>query len=79
MPQGFQIPEKPLPKTEEECLAELAAVRKKEMEAYRACTSGMPPGPELESKGLHMVMLRERRVRLQCALRDGKYARRKRK
>src|SRR5262245_22520730 len=69
VPQGFLIPEKPLPETEEECSAELAVVKMKQMEAYRACL-GMPPGPEYESRALHMVLLRDRRVKLQCALKE---------
>jgi hypothetical protein len=70
VPQGFEIPEKPLPKTEEECLAELEAVMRKESEVLKTVFSGMPPGPEYESAGLHMVVLRDRRWELECALKE---------
>src|SRR5262249_6235876 len=70
VPQGFEILETPLPETKEECLAELAAVMRKERLVLKAAFSGMRPGPEYESIGLHMVVLRDRRWRLEAALKE---------
>ena len=63
VPQGFEIPEKPLPATEEERLAELAEVRAK-LDQVTAARLASPPGPECESLGHHLLALRHRWVAL---------------
>jgi len=70
MPQGFDIPKKPVPATAEECPAEIVIVKRLEVEAYHLSIS-LPPGQERESAGNAMVFYRDRRWILMCAIRDG--------
>lgn len=63
VPQGLRIPEKPFPATEEERLAELAILRQK-LDQVFAARLAAPPGPEFESLGHEMVMLRDRWIKL---------------
>lgn len=70
VPDGLEIPAKPIPPTKAECLAELAELTELQREAYEARMS-LPPGPECESAGEAMVYYRDRRVRIACAIRDG--------
>jgi hypothetical protein len=69
VPQGFPIPDKPIPTTMAEIEAELARVTELENAAFRASLR-LPPGPEHESQALAMVAYRDRRVMLICALRE---------
>ena len=70
VPQGFTIPDDPIPATAEECRAEMAIVERLEIDAYHLSIS-LPPGQERESAGAAMVHHRDRRWRLMCAIRDG--------
>jgi hypothetical protein len=63
VPQGFQIPEKPLPATEAERLAEIAKVTEELDRVTMACIAS-PPGPECESLAHHMLWLRSRLIAL---------------
>jgi hypothetical protein len=70
VPDGFEIPPKPIPATNAECLAEIDELTELQREAYQIHIS-LPPGPECESAGAAMVFYRDRRVWLACAIRDG--------
>lgn len=70
VPEGLEIPPKPIPATKAECIAEIAALIERQQKAYEASIS-LPPGPERESAGAAMVCNRDRRVRIACAIRDG--------
>lgn len=61
LPRGVDVPEAPMPATEEERLAELAQVREElERVTARALDPSLPDGPERESNGRKMVVLRAR-------------------
>src|SRR5262245_3875074 len=61
-PGGFEIPEKPLPATEEECLAELALVTRLGLEALEVrMRLADVPGPEYESAGYALLAYQSRR------------------
>jgi hypothetical protein len=70
VPEGLEIPPKPIPPTKEDCLAEIAELTELQREAYQTRMS-LPPGPECESAGFAMVYYRDRRIWLACAIRDG--------
>ena len=70
VPQGFLIPEPPLPATDAERRAELVIVTEREHQAYRS-RMRLPPGPESESSGEAMIAYQFLRWRLMAALRDG--------
>lgn len=68
VPQGFLIPEPPLPATDAERRVKLAIVTELEHQAYLARLR-LPPGPESESSCEAMVAYRNLRWRLMVALR----------
>ncbi len=70
VPDGLEIPPKPMPATKAECLAEIAELTELQRAAYEASLS-LPPSPEHEFAAAAMVAYRDRRIRLGCAIRDG--------
>jgi hypothetical protein len=75
VPQGFAIPDKPIPATRAEIEAELAIVTNLALAAMRA-KERLPPGPEHEAQALAMVKHRDRRVQLILELREASMNRR---
>jgi hypothetical protein len=67
VPQGFLIPEKPLPATEEAMRAEVAEISA-EIEALTEARERAPLGQEAESLGFHLSKLHQQRWRLWGAL-----------
>jgi hypothetical protein len=60
VPQGFEIPRKPMPTTWEELGVELAEVTAKLEEVTAACLGDPPASQERESLTRHMLTLQER-------------------
>ena len=70
VPQGFKIPEKPMPATLEDLEAELAEVSA-ELAKVTGARFAAPLGQEAEALGFNMVALRDRRWKL-LALKKGR-------